>query len=66
MERIYRQLSSDIKKRISDSMKKYHSQMTDDVKQKLNNKKSESLKNYWRSIPDKREEEDEQEEQSTY
>ena len=40
--------------------------MTDDAKQKLNNKKSESLKNYWRSIPDKREEEDEQEEQSTY
>ncbi len=46
MERIYRQLSSDIKKKISDSLKKYHSQMTDDAKQKLNNKKSESLKNY--------------------
>ena len=54
-KRIYRELSDDVKKSISDSMRKHHQQMTYDKKIALNNKKSESLKRYWANIPNKKE-----------
>ena len=50
MKRIYRELNDDVKKKISDSMKKYHQQMTYDKKTALNNKRSDSLKKYWAKI----------------
>jgi hypothetical protein len=55
MERIYRELSNDTKKKISDSMQNYHHKLTDFEKEKINRKKSESLKRYWAGIPNKKE-----------
>ena len=50
MKRIYRELSDDVKKKISDSMKDYHKQMTYDERSKINAKQSESQKRYWSTI----------------
>lgn len=50
MKRIYRELSGDVKKRISDSMKDYHKKMTYDERLKINAKQSESQKRYWSTI----------------
>ena len=55
MERIYRELSNDTKKKISDSMKDYHRRMTYDERQRINAKQSESQKRYWARIPNKKE-----------
>ena len=57
-KRIYRELTDDVKKSISDSMKKYHQQMTYDKKIALNNKRSNSLKKYWDGIKSKEQQND--------
>ena len=54
-KRIYRELTDDVKKSISDSMQNYHHKLTDSEKEKINRKKSESLKRYWAGIPNKKE-----------
>ena len=59
MKRIYRELNDDVKKKISDSMKKYHQQMTYDKKTAINNKRSDSLKKYWANIQSKQVEREE-------
>ena len=53
MKRIYRELSNDVKKKISDSMKDYHKNLTFDERQKINMKQSESQKRYWSTIGSK-------------
>ena len=52
-KRIYRELSDDVKKSISDSMKDYHRRMTYDERQKINMKQSQSQKRYWSTIGSK-------------
>ena len=53
-KRIYRELSQEVKDKISSGMRKYHQQMGYDEKKKINRQKSDSLKRYWESIPNKR------------
>lgn len=48
--RIYRELSNEIRQKISDGMKKHHQEMSIDTKMAANKKRSESQKRYWRSI----------------
>ena len=62
MQRMYRELNDDVKKKISDSMKNYHKSMTYDDKQRVNNKRSSSMLRYWAGIPHKKEENEENEE----
>ena len=57
-KRIYRELSDDVKKSISDSMKDYHRNLTFDKRQKINMKQSESQKRYWAGIKSKEEQND--------
>lgn len=47
-----RQLSEEVKKRISQAMKKFHATRTETQKQKTREKQSQSMKNHWDSIPD--------------
>ena len=54
-KRIYRELTDDVKKSISDSMKNYHKSMTYDDKQRVNNKRSSSMLRYWAGILSKKE-----------
>lgn len=51
--RIYRELSNEIRQKISDGMKKHHQEMSIDTKMAANKKRSESQKRYWSSIPHK-------------
>ena len=48
--RIYRELSNEIRQKISDGMKKHHQEMSIDTKMAANKKRSESQKRYWCSI----------------
>ena len=52
-QRIYRELSQEVKDKISTGMRKHHQQMGYDEKKKMNRQKSDSLKRYWESIPNK-------------
>ncbi|MBR6656301.1 MAG: hypothetical protein IKL20_06855 [Alistipes sp.] len=54
-KRIYRELTDDVKKSISDSMKDYHKRMTYDERLRINAKQSESQKRYWAGILSKKE-----------
>lgn len=54
-KRIYRELTDDVKKSISDSMKDYHKRMTYDERLRINAKQSESQKRYWAGIISKKE-----------
>lgn len=54
-KRYYRELSDDVRKKISDSMKDFHRRMTYDERQRINAKQSESQKRYWAQIPNKEE-----------
>lgn len=54
-KRYYRELSDDVRKKISDSMKDFHRRMTYDERQRINAKQSESQKRYWAQIPNKKE-----------
>lgn len=49
--RTTRNLSEATKKKISDSIKKKHSQRGIDQKRKIAEKQSKSMQNYWKSIP---------------
>lgn len=51
--RIYRELSNEIRQKISDGMKRHHQEMSIDTKRATNKKRSESQKRYWSSIPHK-------------
>lgn len=53
MKRIYRELSDNTKKKISTSMKQYHTNKTAAQSQKTSEKQSQSMKNYWANIPSK-------------
>lgn len=55
MKRLDRSLSSTTKSKIADSMRKYHAGQTEAEKQTTAQKRSESLKRYWQTIPPKRE-----------
>ena len=57
-KRIYRELTDDVKKSISDSMQNYHHKLTDFEKEQISRKKSESLKRYWAGIPSKKEDDE--------
>ena len=48
--RIYRELSNEIRQKISDGMKKHHQEMSIDTKMAANKKRSESQKRYRCSI----------------
>ena len=63
MARMYRELSDEIKKKISDSMQQYHKQMTYDEKTRINKLKSASQKRYWEGIPSKKNEQNNQDQQ---
>ena len=56
MARMYRELSDETKKKISDSMQQYHKQMTYDEKTRINKLTSASQKRYWEGIPSKKDE----------
>lgn len=47
-----RQLSEEVKERISQAMKEFHRNRTETQKQKTREKQSQSMKNHWGSIPD--------------
>ena len=47
-----RQLSEEVRARISQAMKKFHANRTEAQKQKTRERQSQSLKNHWDSIPD--------------
>ena len=51
--RIYRELSNEIRQKISDGQKRHHQEMSIDTKRAANKKRSESQKRYWSSIPHK-------------
>jgi hypothetical protein len=51
--RIYRELSNELRQKISDGMKKHHQEMSIDTKRAANKKRSESQRRYWSSIPHK-------------
>ena len=57
-KRIYRELTDDVKKSISDSMKDYHKRMTYDERLRINAKQSNSLKKYWDGIKSKEQQND--------
>lgn len=46
-----RQLSEEVKERISQAMKEFHRNRTETQKQKTREKQSQSMKNHWSSIP---------------
>lgn len=52
--RIDRSVNDATKRKISDSMKRYHQSLTDAEKKITNAKRSESAKNYWAKIPPKK------------
>ena len=48
--RQYRELSNEVKQKISDSMKKYHSQRGTEKQRSTNKSISNSMKRYWSTI----------------
>ena len=48
-----RQLSEEVKERISLAMKEFHRNRTETQKQKTRDKQSQSMKDHWSSIPDR-------------
>lgn len=48
--RIYRELTDEVKKKISDSMKTYHKNQNIEDKRRINKKKSSSMQHYWSGI----------------
>ena len=49
--RINREQTPQTKQKISDAMKKKHQERGEEAKQQTAEKQSDSMKNYWRSIP---------------
>ena len=52
--RIDRSVNDATKKKISDSMKRYHQNRTEEEKRQTNAKRSASAREYWSHIPPKR------------
>ena len=52
-QRIDRSVPDSIRKKISDSMKRYHQGRTEEEKRQTNAKRSAAAKEYWRQIPPK-------------
>lgn len=50
--RTQRQLSEDVKAKISQAMKRFHDNRTETAKQKTREKQSQSMMDYWSTIPD--------------
>lgn len=48
--RQYRELSNEVKQKISDSMKKYHAQRGTEKQRSTNKSISNSMKRYWSTI----------------
>lgn len=55
-KRYYRELSDDVRKKISDSMKEFHSKRTIDSKRATSEKQSASMLHYWSGIRSKKNE----------
>lgn len=53
MKRIYRELSDKTKKKISTSMKQYHTNKTAAQTQRTSERQSLAMKKYWSNIPSK-------------
>ena len=53
MKRIYRELSDNTKKKISTSMKQYHTNKTAAQTQRTSERQSQAMKKYWSNIPSK-------------
>ena len=49
-KRIYRELSDEVRKKISDSMIIYHKNQNIEDKRRINKKKSSSMQHYWSGI----------------
>ena len=48
----HRQLSEEVKTKISQAMKQFHSNRTETQKKKTREKQSQSMKDHWSGIPD--------------
>lgn len=53
MKRTYRELSDSTKQKISAAMRQFHANKTAAQIQSTTEKQSQSMKNYWKSIPSK-------------
>jgi hypothetical protein len=53
MKRTYRELSDSTKQKISVAMKQYHTNKTAAQTQRTSERQSQSMKNYWKTIPSK-------------
>lgn len=55
MKRIYREQPQTVKDKISQSMKQYHANKSENDKQKTKIKQAASMRKYWGQIPSKEE-----------
>lgn len=53
MKRQYRELTDSTKQKISVAMKQYHTNKTAAQIQRTSERQSQSMKNYWKTIPSK-------------
>lgn len=53
MKRQYRELTDSTKQKISVAMKQYHTNKTAAQTQRTSERQSQSMKNYWKTIPSK-------------
>lgn len=53
--RTQRQLSEDVKAKISQAMKKFHDNRSETEKQRTREKQSQSMAEYWSTVPDQAE-----------
>lgn len=56
-QRVYREATPEVRKKVSDAMKEYHANKSWDAKMKTAEKQSASMKRYWSSIPSKQDKE---------
>lgn len=54
MQRIDRHVPEEVKQKISNTLKAYHRQLSDNQKKEVAQKQSEGLRNYWATIPPKK------------
>lgn len=53
--RTQRQLSEEVKAKISQAMKKFHDNRSETAKQRTREKQSQSMAEYWSTVPDQAE-----------
>lgn len=53
MQRQYRELSNNTKQKISAAMRQFHANKTAAQTQRTSERQSQSMKNYWKTIPSK-------------